>query len=234
MKELLTILTPIALIDSLSMVPMAIVPLAFLFSSRKPAASSAAFISGIFLPYLAAGVLATVGLVSVFDQLNEAVLAKLRHPNTLDLGLQIAIGLVLLTVGYRMASAREKNEDRKPNEPVTPLHAFTFAVGLVFVGLPGALPYFAAVDQVLRANLSTVPSFLALVWYNAVFVLPLVVLAILRLVFPTRAERIFGVVGRVADTWGRRIIIVLLILLGVVLVADGIGWFAGRPLLPVP
>jgi cytochrome c biogenesis protein CcdA len=233
MNELLTVLTPIALIDSTSMIPMSIVPLAILFAGKRPLLSSAAFIVGIFLPYLIIGILIAVGLGGVIAKINEFVVTKWNHPDTLDLILQIVIGVVLFTIGYRMALTRRKQEDRAPPDDVSPAGAFTFAAGLVLVGIPGALPYFAAIDQLLRADLPVVPSLLALVYYNVVFALPLVVLVLARAIFPKQVERISGPLGRLAEKWGRRLIVTLLIILGLVLVLDGVGWFVGRPLPPV-
>ena len=47
--------------------------------------------------------------------------------------------------------------------------------------MPGALPYFAAIDLILKEDLPLVSAGLALLYYNLVFVLPL---AALLLIFP--------------------------------------------------
>jgi hypothetical protein len=56
---------------------------------------------------------------------------------------------------------------------------------------------------------------------------------LVRLLFPAQSEEVFGWVGAVSERWGHRVIVGALVLIGAVLVADGIGWFLGYPLLPV-
>ena len=38
--------------------------------------------------------------------------------------------------------------------------------------------------------------------------------------------------NRFFSAWGPRVIVGILVVLGIVLVMDGIGWFLGKPLLP--
>jgi hypothetical protein len=111
--------------------------------------------------------------------------------------------------------------------------AFTFAAGLVIVGLPGALPYFAAVDQMLRADLPTSQTVLAVFFYNLVFVAPLIAIVVVRQLTGARADGILAAINRFMETWGRRVIMIALIALGFLLVVDGVGWFLGRPVIPV-
>jgi len=104
----------------------------------------------------------------------------------------------------------------------------------MIVGMPGALPYFAALDQILRADVSSSGAVLALLWYNAIFLLPLVLVPVLRLVLGARSQPFFDTVSRFSEVWGRRLIAAVLLLLGGLLVVDGMGWFLGRPLFPLP
>jgi uncharacterized membrane protein YphA (DoxX/SURF4 family) len=193
MIALLAILAPISLLDSTSMVPISIVPITTILAGRRALRGAIAFIAGIFVTYAAVGALAVMGLDAVFTRLNAEFTRFWKHPDTLDFALQIVIGAVLLIIGQRMANAR-RNKEREAPPDVTPWQAFTFASGLVIVGLPGAIPHFAAVDQMLQADLP---------------------------------------VAQTVLTWGRRVIVVALIVLGLILVVDGVGWFFGKPLIPV-
>ncbi len=103
MVELLLILTPIALIDSTSIVPLSLVPLAVLFTSRRPLAGTIAFLSGLFFSYLVGGIVIYFGLGAVIDSVNRMAERIWEHPDTIDLILQIVIGLGLLLVVVRMA-----------------------------------------------------------------------------------------------------------------------------------
>jgi len=48
-----------------------------------------------------------------------------------------------------------------------------------FIGIPFALPYFAAIDQILKANLATGDTLVLLVAYNPVYAPPFLVVPIL-------------------------------------------------------
>ena len=61
-------------------------------------------------------------------------------------------------------------------------------MGLTLAGVPGALPYFGAIDQILRADLALLPSLLALLFYNLVFLLPLATIVLVRVLLPKRSE----------------------------------------------
>ncbi len=232
MLALLVVLTPISLLDSTSMVPISVVPLTTILSGRHGRGGAVAFIVGVFVTYTAIGILAVLGLDAVFARLNAEFTRFWKNPDTLDFALQIVIGIVLLIIGQRMANARRSKKREAPPD-VTPARAFVFAAGLVIIGAPGALPYFAAIDQVLHADLPAIQTTAAILFYNLVFVSPLIVIVIAREFLGERADRLFNKVSGFMETWGRRLIMIALVLLGLVLVIDGVGWFLGRPLIPV-
>ena len=53
---------------------------------------------------------------------------------------------------------------------MTPSQAWVMGAGATIAGLWGALPYFAAIDQILKADVSQVETMLALAYYNVVFI----------------------------------------------------------------
>jgi len=232
MLALIVVLTPISLLDSTSMVPISVVPLTTILAGRHGRAGAVAFIAGVFVTYAAIGVLAVLGLDAVFARLNAEFMRFLKNPDTLDFVLQIVIGIVLLIIGQRMANARRSKKREAPPD-VAPAQAFVFAAGLVIVGAPGALPYFAAIDQMLRADLPAAQTTASIIFYNLVFVSPLIVIVIARELLGERADLLFSKVNGFMETWGRRLLMIALVLLGLVLVIDGLGWFLGKPLIPV-
>ncbi len=233
MKTIILILTPISLVDSTSIIPLSILPLIILLSGRRPVLGSVAFLTGIFATYLILGILIALGLGSMFDQINVYLLQIWKHPDTLDLITQIIIGVILLVFGFRRPRARDSRGDSGISESITPPKAFIIASGLTIIGMPGALPYLAAIDQLLRADLTGFEVVLALTYYNVLFVLPLAVLVSIRVLFPNQSDRIFDFIKDLIAKWGRRVIVTLLVILGLVMVVDGIGWFLGMPLIPV-
>ncbi len=135
--------------------------------------------------------------------------------------------------GFKRSGIRANRGDSGVTELISPLKAFTIAVGLMVVGIPGALPYLAAIDQLLRADLTGFEMVLTLIYYNVLFILPIVALVCIRMFFPHQSDRIFDFINNLFEKWGRRVIMTLLVILGFVMVLDGIGWFLGMPLIPV-
>ena len=68
---------------------------------------------------------------------------------------------------------------------------------------------------------------------HKIFISPLALLVLIRACAGTRADGLFDWVNRLFTVWGKAILIVLMIILGLVMVADGVGWFIGHPLIPV-
>ena len=73
----------------------------------------------------------------------------------------------------------------------------------------------------------------ALAFYNVIFVSSGVVLVLIRVFFGTRADSVFEAMNRLFAVWGKRLLIAAMVVLGLVMVADGVGWLLGRQLLPV-
>jgi uncharacterized membrane protein len=61
----------------------------------------------------------------------------------------------------------------------------------------------------------------------------LAALVCLRVFFPHQSEIIFDFIKDLITKKDRRVIMTLLVILGLVIVVDGIGWFLGMPLIPV-
>ncbi len=234
MLDLLITLTTISLIDSLSMLPFAVVALAVLLTGDTPYLTATGFLLGIFVAYFASGVVIALGLGETINRVTAALVHWFKNPNALDYYLSIVIGLALIFLGYRWATARRaRAEQKKPDAGAGPGKAFLLGAGAVIAGLWGALPYFAAVDQILKADLSVAEAITALAYYNVIFVSSGVLLVLSRAVFGAWADAVFEAVNRLFAVWGKRILIVAMVILGLVMVADGVGWLLGRPLLPV-
>jgi cytochrome c biogenesis protein CcdA len=100
-----------------------------------------------------------------------------------------------------------------------------------FIGVPFAVPCFAAVNQVLKADLSTEFSVLALAIYNAAYALPFLLVPIAVALMGDRSkpvlEKINEVLIKLVDTF----MPILLLLVGVALTADALSYLiAGEAL----
>ncbi len=233
MVDLLLVLAPIALLDSTSIIPLTIVLLVMLLGGPSPLLRSAALLGGVFVTCVICGVLVLFGLQSVFDVINAYALRIWQHPKTEELIFQVLIGLVLVVFGVRIARARERSAENGPPAAMTAGRAFLAGAALTIVGLPGAVPYLAAIDLILRSDLRTSQAIFAIVFYNVVVVLPLAVIVLSQLMVGERSKPLIEGVRRFLDRWGQRVVVSLLLVLGALLAIDGIGWFLGHPLFPV-
>ena len=233
MLELLLIVTSISFLDSISMIPLCIVPLTILFGGNRPQLSSLMFITGIVITYFPFGLLLLFGLDMIFDWLTTTMKEFLsKEPDTLDLVLQLVIDIVMVIFGYRITATRDSSVDESTTASITPRPAFMLGAVLNMTGMWGALPYFAAIDQILRADLDAVGMVLILAYYNLVFIVPLLAFIGLRYALGRKTDRPFQRMARFFTRWGRRLIVLILFGLGVILIVDGISWFMGMPLLP--
>lgn len=233
MIELLTILTPIALLDSTTIVPLCIVTLVMLLAGPRPVERSSAFILGIFVAYLASGLLVLLGLEGLIDQIDDYTVRVWTDPENEELIVQILLGVVLCALAWRITANRKKRADKDKKSGMTAVQAGLAGASITIIGMPGAVPYFAAINMILREEINTAQQVLALVYYNVVFVVPIVVLVALSFAMGARSHVVLDAIKRFFDAWGQRVIVTLLVILGAVLIADGIGWFLGYPLIPV-
>ncbi len=233
MAELILVLMPIALLDSTSIIPLCIVILVILLGGPSPLFRSAGLLAGIFVTYLVCGLLILFGLQTVFDTINAYALEVWQDPSTAELMFQLLIGFVLVVFGFRIGRARKQQVEKKAPTAMTASRAFLAGAGMTIVGIPGAVPYLAAIDLILRSDLTTRQEVLILVVYNIVFVAPLAAIVALRLVLGERSQGLLYSVRGFFDRWGLRVFVGLMLVLGALLIADGVGWFLGTPLIPV-
>ncbi len=234
MLELLTVLTPIALIDSTSITPLGLVPLATILAGRRPFGAAFAFLAGLYVSYLIMCLLFLFGLSAALLRLNTWLSYRWDNPEPADFAVQVLVGLVMLVFGIRIAEKRKsKIGGREYQSGISPASAFGFGFLLNVVGFPGALPYFAAADRIAQADPPTSDAVFAVVYYVTIFVLPLTALVLLRALLGQRMDAVMQSIQNFFDTWGKRLIMALLVLLGLVLVVDGVAYFLGGPLIPI-
>lgn len=233
MLELLLTLTTISLLDSLSAVPIALIPLAIILNGSNPITGSFSFISGGFIVYFIFGILILLGLDTLIDKYAEKfVLYVKSEPDCIELVIQILIGLMMIYFAWQFSKKAPKDASTKSYDPdITPMQALVLSASINIIGMWGALPYFAAMAQILKADLETVSMISILLYYNLVFALPLIGFMVLRLLMGERATFVLNKVTDFFSHWGKQVFIISLYLLGPLLIADGIGWFTGHPIL---
>jgi cytochrome c biogenesis protein CcdA len=216
------------------MISTAAIPMLLLLAGPRPYLTSFSFVFGVVLSYTLCGFLIVLGADVLLDRFAPAIERIMKNPNTLEILIQIAIGVVLLTFGVKLADVRPRRQSRREvKQGVGLAGAFGFGALFTISGIWGALPYFAALDRILRQDVSDLTGILLVVFYNLMFVLPLAALIVVRMVMGARADRFFQSLVDWFKRWGRRLGVAVLILLGGLLVADGIGWLLGNNILPV-
>ena len=224
MHALLSSLVAIAALDSLN--PTATAIQVFLLSTPKPIARSIAFVVGVFTAYWAVGLLITLGLGEAIAALVNQV--SLALPSSIY-GLQFLLGVVLLVIGWKLNSFEQRKTERRPKK-LTLTSTFVLGLAVTIWESPTALPYLAAIQQIVRANLDWLSIIAILGLYNLIFVFPLIVLLGIYILLQGRSTALLHRINRAIEQWGPRILRVVLIVLGAALVLDSVAYTFGRPL----
>jgi len=235
MQELYIVLASIALLDSTSITPLSLVPMATMLAGRRPYLTAASFVVGLYVSYMIMALAFLFGLSAVLDRLNTWFAYRWNNPEPYDFGIEVLLGAILVFLGWKITEKRrEKAGGRELEEGISPWAAFGFGFMLNVVGFPGAVPYFAAADRINKAGLSVTESVMAVAFYVLVFVLPLAVIVLLRAALGQRMDGVMTAIKNFFDTWGKRMAVVLMILLGLFMILDGVAYFAaGDPILPI-
>jgi threonine/homoserine/homoserine lactone efflux protein len=180
MPTLTLYVASIAIADSIN--PSTVVPA--LWMASRPRAHLASFTVGVFVAYLAGG------LVLVFGP-GPALIAALHHVRgTAEHTLEVAGGVVVLAVAVGMwRSRRSQRLTRLPRPGATRSSAFALGAAIMGVELPTAFMYFGAISAVLASHHGATVEVSVLLIYNALFVAPLVVILALRRLAGDRVER---------------------------------------------
>ena len=93
------------------------------------------------------------------------------------------------------------------------------------IGLPFALPYFAVIDQILKADLDWIPSLTILLVYNVLYILPFSVLLLIRIVYREKSDQIFAKINSVMERIADVLMPFILLGIGSLLIVDSIFFF---------
>jgi threonine/homoserine/homoserine lactone efflux protein len=216
MADLWAILIPILIADVLN--PVLFAFMVYAASTDRPVVKSSAVLMGHTAAYFSAGIVLALGL--------EKISKRLAEPVPVDFVIELIIGLILLWVAFlsrRDGSKSKSPEERSPK--LTPVKAFFFGAIINFIGIPFAVPYFAAIDQILKTDLSATGATMVLVAYNLLYALPFVVVPILSAVMGERGRSLLERIRDRLDRASSFIMPILLALIGVALLADAVTYF---------
>ena len=213
MIDLFSNLIPLLVVDVLN--PMLFALMLVAIGTSKPFANSIAFLAGHTASYFVSGIIIALGL--------EWILDRLENPLPVDFVLELLVGLACLWAALAARDGKA-SEQKEPEGELNPVYCFGYGAVINFIGVPFALPYFAVVNQVLKANLSVESSLLVLALYNAAYALPFLLVPIAVAAIGDRSkpvlEKINAMLVKLVDT----LMPILLLLVGVALTADALSF----------
>ena len=214
MNETWLTLAPILFVDVLNPVLFAV--MVYAVSTQRPIINSTAILLGHTLAYFSAGIIIALGL--------ERIINRLENPHHIDFIISLLIGILLLWVTFS-SNKKTGQQQNKNNTDLTPFKALGLGAIVNFVGIPFALPYFAVLDQILKADLAMPESLLILAIYNLLYALPFVIVPLLVITIGERSKPILLRINDSLERFSSFLMPVLLFLVGIFLISDAITYF---------
>jgi len=231
MLELLAYLVPIVIADAMN--PVLAAAVIFALGTRKPYSAALWVLAGWYVIYFVAGLGLAVGL--------ERVVGALASPRSIDFVIQTPIALGLIWLAYKSARDSEQAkadrhvpQARGSSHTLGAFSGFLLGATINLIGLPFAIPYFAAIDQILKVDLSFTETLSVLALYNLAYILPFAALVFLRFIYGELADALFERVNARMEKASAVIMPVMLFAIGAVLLVDTVLYFpTGRPLINI-
>ena len=208
------LLLPILLSDVLN--PVLFTFMVYAAGSKRPVIASGAMLLGHTTAYFVGGIVLAIGL--------ERISERLANPKTIDFVVELIIAILLLWLVLRV----RKDTGKRPDEQTpafTPWSAFAYGAVVNIIGIPFAVPYFAAIGQFLKSDLNTGGVLLALLLYNLVYALPFLMIPVMTAVMGERSKPILARINNFMERVSAYLMPVLLGIVGLALLADSIWYF---------
>lgn len=145
----------------------------FLASGQRPRRSVLEFAVGVFLVFVVAGLILTLGP-------GRAILALVPRPDaTVRYALETAAGVAMLVTSAVLWRRRGSTKEGR-KLAMTGRFGSPFLLGLAIGAfeLPTAFPYFAAIATIVGSGLDLIPQMMLVGVYGLAFVLPLITIAL--------------------------------------------------------
>ena len=210
----LGILFPILLSDVLN--PVLFTFMIYAVSSRRPIVTSSAMLLGHTTAYLTCGIILAYSI--------EALSTRLANPQTIDFVIEFVVACALLWLVFRTRKDKGKRPDEQTPD-FTVGKAFAFGAVVNLVGIPFAVPYFAAIDQLLKSGLDTTGVVTGLVVYNVAYALPFALIPVLTAIMGDRSKPILARINGYMEKASEVIMPLLLLAIGLALLLDSVWYF---------
>ena len=214
MIELWAVLAPILLADIVN--PVLFAFLVYAAGTSRPVANSSALLLGHTAAYFIAGMLLALGL--------EKIDNRLANPEPVDFIVELFIGLVLLWLVMRSRNTKAKQPEVATKD-MTFISAFFLGAIVNFVGIPFAIPYFAALSQILKADIPATQALAVLAAYNIAYALPFASVPLLSMLMGDNSKSLLETINAFLTKASSVIMPVILLLLGAALITDAVYYF---------
>lgn len=209
MLEIWAYLGPILLADILN--PVLFAFLIYAAGTDRPVLNSSAVLLGHTLAYFFAGIGLSFGLDKISD--------LLANTGNIDYTISIIIGVLLLWVVF--APKKEKKQQEKTQDTsLNPFSALGLGAILNFVGIPFALPYFAAIDRIIKADFTLFESVSVLIGYNVLYALPFMIVPVMIAVSGDASKAFLERINNMLERGSNILMPILLTLIGLGLLID--------------
>lgn len=214
MTDLFLVLTPVLLSDVAN--PVLFGLLVYLAAGPRGALVSFSALLGHTVAYFGSGVL----IAFAFAELTEFM----SSPGNLGYGLGGALGLALVYVAWL---SRGSTPEPAAEQPAAESPGSAFVTGAIvnFVGIPFGLPYFVAIDQILKADVDLVTSLALLGGYNLAYMLPFLLVPVLTGIMGANARALLAGLSARVEKVAELMLPLLLAGLGLFLILDATLYF---------
>ncbi len=219
MDHLLIVLLPILLADLLN--PVLLGGTIYSLSTRRPTLNASVVLLSFFVTYFLAGVIIAVALETLTDYLHI--------PLYFDYVVELVVAILLFYSAWKQYREGDQHceEQLTHDRRMTFWGAVTLGVQINLVGLAFAIPYLAAIDQILKAQISVVSTLFVLLLYNVLYVLPFALFIPLRAVYKNKSDAIFAAVNRWMHRVCDKYMPIILFVLGLLLIEDAVSFLLG-------
>ncbi|GAB4225490.1 MAG: hypothetical protein Tsb0021_00260 [Chlamydiales bacterium] len=219
MTTLILVLIPIVITDLIN--PILLAGIIYGLGSRQPIINAWTILFSFFISYFAAGIVIALG-IEYFSKI-------LDIPGSFDYVLEFIVAVLLFYFAWKMWRSGDEHLEEQLNHDrsMSLKDALVIGFNINLIGLPFALPYLAAIDQILKANLNPLTATLVLVIYNLIYILPFAGLIILWTFYQEKSGPIFRSVSNWMHRFIEKYLPILFLILGLLLIEDVVSYFLG-------
>lgn len=212
-------LLALAVVDSIN--PSAIVITLYLLSHKRMPAQVIVYVAAIFLTYLTLGAMMMLGIGALLPSLT------LAGGGGLGFLVQALAGLALLLYAIRAPSAASTDP---PVVPGRTTYATLALLGVTVTTMEAAtaMPYFGAIALLTAADLPVAHWLPLLILYNAIFVLPPVLLLMGHIFFGSRLDARYSDLKERLQAGARETMLWIFGLVGAGLLVSGLVEYIAR------